>query len=195
MGPRDRRRLHRHVRAVARRRNTGARVRGASRRRIPVSSAQVRLLMIGDGATLPAVRRILDEHGAAGSTVFTGLVSAGARARVPRRVRHPRGAARAEPGWDAVFRIADQAVRVHGDGQGHRRLGPRSDWRSDRARTNRVAGPARKRRGARNGSPNARRRCRTSRSLGAAARARVLERHTWREHTRRTIETLQQRAG
>jgi glycosyltransferase involved in cell wall biosynthesis len=29
-------------------------------------------------------------------------------------------------------------------------------------------------------------------TLGAAARARALERHTWREHTRRTIEKLEQ---
>jgi glycosyltransferase involved in cell wall biosynthesis len=34
----------------------------------------LRLLMIGDGVTLPAVRRILSDGGALGGTVFTGLV-------------------------------------------------------------------------------------------------------------------------
>src|SRR5262249_23717590 len=36
--------------------------------------ARVRLLMIGDGARMSAVRKILAEAGALGSVVFTGLV-------------------------------------------------------------------------------------------------------------------------
>ena len=40
----------------------------------PSLAQAVRLLMIGDGATMPEVRRILSEGGALESTVFTGLV-------------------------------------------------------------------------------------------------------------------------
>ena len=34
----------------------------------------IRLLLIGDGATMPAVRRIVSDGGALGATIFTGLV-------------------------------------------------------------------------------------------------------------------------
>ena len=40
----------------------------------PARTARVRLLMIGDGAGMPAVRRILSEGGAEASAVLTGLV-------------------------------------------------------------------------------------------------------------------------
>jgi glycosyltransferase involved in cell wall biosynthesis len=40
----------------------------------PALAAQTRLLMIGTGATMPEVRRILSEGGAIDATVFTGLV-------------------------------------------------------------------------------------------------------------------------
>jgi glycosyltransferase involved in cell wall biosynthesis len=87
-------------------------------------ASRIKLLMIGDGSTLTTVKRILSDGGA------------------PRCLRYPVLATRAEPGRDAVFRLADQALRVHGDGTRHRRVEPRSDWRGARARPHGVDGAA-----------------------------------------------------
>ena len=76
-------------------------------------------------------------------------------ARVPGRLRHPGVAARAESRWLAVLRLADEAVRVHGHGQGDRGVESRSDWRGAAPRRHRVDGAAGRcrRPGARAGAP------------------------------------------
>ena len=161
----------------------------------PGLSAQVRLLMIGDGATLPSVRRILDERGAAGSTAFTGLVP---------QERGPEYLAACDilvaphlPNQDGTpfFGSPTKLFEYMAMGKGivasdldqigevieHGRTG----WLVQPGSVDALAS------GLRTLVADAHLRA----GLGAAARARALERHTWREHTRRTIEKLQQRVG
>ena len=157
----------------------------------PGLSAQVRLLMIGDGATLPSVRRILDERGA-GSAAFTGLVP---------QERGPEYLAACDilvaphlPNQDGTpfFGSPTKLFEYMAMGKGivasdldqigevieHGRTG----WLVQPGSVDALAS------GLRTLVADAHLRA----SLGAAARARALERHTWREHTRRTIEKLEQ---
>jgi glycosyltransferase involved in cell wall biosynthesis len=172
-----------------------ARAFAALRSADPNLTAQVRLLMIGDGATLPAVRRILDEQGAAGTTVFTGLVP---------QERGPEYLAACDilvaphvPNQDGTpffgsptklfeyMAMGKAIVASDLDQIGEVIEHGRTGWLVQPANVEALAS------GLRTLVADAALRA----SLGAAARTRALERHTWREHTRRTIEKLQLGAG
>jgi glycosyltransferase involved in cell wall biosynthesis len=157
--------------------------------------APVRLLMIGEGATLPSVRRMLDERGASAATVFTGLVPqergpeylAACDVLVAPHVPNQDGTPffgsptklfeYMAMGKGIVASDLDQIGEVIEHGQ--------TGWLVQPGNVDALAA------GLRTLVTDAGLRAR----LGVAARARVLERHTWREHTRRTIEKLQERAG
>ena len=154
--------------------------------------AHLRLLMIGEGATLPLVRRILEEHGAMDAAAFTGLVPQErgpeylaacdilVAPHVPNRDGTPffgsptklfeymaMGKAIAASDLDQIGEVLD-----HG----------RTGWLVQPDNVDAL------RAGLQHLAADADLRAR----LGAAARLRVLERHTWREHTMRTIEKLKQ---
>ena len=153
--------------------------------------ARIRLLMIGDGARLPAVRQIVDEGKAADAVAFTGLIPqergpeylAACDILVAPHVRNPDGT----PFFESPTKLFEYMAMGRGivasdlDQIGevveHGRTGwlvPPEDVGALAAGIDRLAADA---------DLRAR--------LGAAARARALERHTWRAHTARTIETLQ----
>ena len=153
----------------------------------------VRLLMIGSGRGRrpPSGSSAPPDSDDAASFHRSGRAGRGARA--PCGVRHPGVASRAERRRLAVFRIADQAVRVHGDGEGivasnldqigevlrHGEtawLVPPGDVGALAAGLDRLVRDADLRA-----------------SLGAAARRDVLAHHTWRAHVRRTLEALDAR--
>ncbi|PYR49587.1 MAG: glycosyltransferase WbuB [Acidobacteria bacterium] len=161
----------------------------------PDLSAPVRLLMIGDGATLPSVRRILDEQGAMGATVFTGLVPqerspeylAACDILVAPHVPNQDGT----PFFGSPTKLFEYMAMGKGivasdlDQIGEVIEHGRTGWLIQPGNVEALAS------GLRTLVADASLRA----GLGAAARARVLERHTWRQHTRRTLEKLQQRAG
>jgi glycosyltransferase involved in cell wall biosynthesis len=161
----------------------------------PDLMASVRLLMIGDGATLPVVRQILEEQSATAATVFTGLVPQErgpeylaacdilVAPHVPNRDGTPFFGSPTKlfeymaMGKAIVASDLDQIGEVLEHG--------RTGWLVQPGNVEALVS------GLRWLVADAKLRA----ELGAAARRRVLERHTWREHTRRTIEKLQELVG
>lgn len=157
----------------------------------PSRASRVRLLMIGDGARMPDVRRILTEGGAMPSAVFTGLVPqeqgpeylAACDLLASPHVENPDGT----PFFGSPTKLFEYMAMGRGIvasdlGQiGEVLEHGRTGWLVEPGDVEALAaGLARL-----IDNPVLRDR------LGAAARLRALERHTWHEHTRRTIERLQ----
>lgn len=156
----------------------------------PELASQVRLLMIGDGARLADVRRILYDGGALAESAFTGLVPQEDGARylaacdvlVSPHVPNPDGTPffgsptklfeYMAMGKGIVASKLDQIGEVLEDGK-TAVLVPPGDVDALADGIARLA------------ADRALREC-----LGVEALRVVLERHTWREHTRRTIEQL-----
>jgi glycosyltransferase involved in cell wall biosynthesis len=158
---------------------------------VPALAARTKLLMIGDGASLPDVRRILDDAHVLESTVFTGLVPqeagpqylAACDVLVSPHVPNPDGTPffgsptklfeYMAMGKGIVASRLDQIGEVLEDGK-TALLVPPGDVDALAAALARLAGDS------------TLREC-----LGSEARRVAIERRTWREHTRRTIEALQ----
>jgi glycosyltransferase involved in cell wall biosynthesis len=160
------------------------------RRRLPALAPNLRLLMIGDGATLPDVTRILSEGRAIDATVLTGLVPqqdgaaylSACDVLVSPHVPNPDGT----PFFGSPTKLFEYmamgkaivASRLEQIGEvledeKTALLVPPGDVDALAAAVARLAGD------------------RTLREcLGAEARRVAVERHTWREHTRRTIDAL-----
>ena len=157
----------------------------------PELASSLRLLMIGDGATWPEVRRILAEGGALDATVFAGLVPQEEGAKylaacdvlVSPHVPNPDGT----PFFGSPTKLFEYMAMGRGiiasrlDQIGevleHEKtalLVPPGDVDALAAGIVRLA------------EDRVLREC-----LGAEARRVALERHTWRAHTRRTIEQLE----
>jgi len=156
----------------------------------PKLAADVRLLMIGTGATMAGVRKILSDGGAMDATVFAGLVPqeegaqylAACDVLVSPHVPNPDGT----PFFGSPTKLFEYMAMGKGivasklDQIGevleHNKtalLVPPGDVEALAAAIARLIGD------------------RTLREcLGAEARRVVLDRHTWREHTRRMIERL-----
>lgn len=160
--------------------------------RDPALRGSVRLLMIGDGATMPDVRRILDSGGASDLAVSTGLVPqeegpahlAACDVLVSPHVPNPDGTPffgsptklfeYMAMGKGIIASNLEQIGEVLEHGRDAWLVAPGDvDQLVDGLRRL-IADEALRRR------------------LGAAARREALEKHTWRQHTRRTIERLQQ---
>src|SRR5581483_817945 len=153
---------------------------------------RIRLLMIGDGATLPAVRQIIDAAGAGDAVAFTGLVPqergpeclAACDLLVAPHVPNPDGTPffgsptklfeYMAMGRAIVASNLDQIGEVIDHG--------RTGWLVEPANAGALAAGIR----ALAGDRDLRAR------LGAAARTDALERFTWRAHTARTIAKLQE---
>jgi glycosyltransferase involved in cell wall biosynthesis len=170
---------------------TLARAYVALRSTHPALAPAVRLLMIGAGATLAEVRRILSEGGALDSTVFTGLVPqedgatylAACDVLVSPHVPNPDGT----PFFGSPTKLFEYMAMGKGivasrldqigevlDDMTSALLVPPGDVDALAAGIARLAA-----------DPALRTR------LGAEARRVVLERYSWREHTRRTIHQLE----
>jgi glycosyltransferase involved in cell wall biosynthesis len=155
----------------------------------------VRLLMIGEGVTLPRVRQILDEHGAMESTVFTGLVPqergpeylAACDMLVAPHVPNADGT----PFFGSPTKLFEYMAMGRGivasdlDQIGEVLEHGRTGWLVQPDNVESLAS------GLRRLAADAGLRA----ELGAAARRCALERHTWRRHTMRTVERLRQLAG
>ena len=161
----------------------------------PARANAVRLLMIGDGARMPDVRRILDDGGVRGQTVFTGLVPqedgprylAACDVLVSPHVPNPDGT----PFFGSPTKLFEYMamgkpivasdLEQLGEVLEHRRtawLVPPGDADAlAKGLRHLIDDPA------------------LRAALGEAARREVVARYTWREHTRRTIERLQQAVG
>jgi glycosyltransferase involved in cell wall biosynthesis len=155
------------------------------------ANPRLRLLMIGAGATMEEVRRILSEGGALDATVFTGLVPqeegathlAACDVLVSPHVANPDGSPffgsptklfeYMAMGKAIVASWLDQIGEVLEDNT-TALLVPPGDVEALANGIARLAGDQALRD-----------------RLGAEARRVALERYTWREHTRRTIEQLQ----
>jgi glycosyltransferase involved in cell wall biosynthesis len=156
----------------------------------PELASRLRLLMIGTGATLNEVRRILSDGGALDATVFTGLVPqedgpqhlAACDVLVSPHVPNSDGTPffgsptklfeYMAMGKGIVASRLDQIGEVLDDGK-TALLVPPGDVDALSAGIARLSGD------------RALREC-----LGANARRVAVERHTWREHTKQTIEQL-----
>jgi glycosyltransferase involved in cell wall biosynthesis len=152
---------------------------------------QVRLLWIGDGVTLPRVRRIVEDGGVADACAFTGLVpQAGGPAHlaacdvfasphVPNADGSPFFGSPTKlfeymaMGRGIVASALDQIADVLSDGR-TALLVPAGDAGALAVALERLVDERALRAG-----------------MGAAAREVALERYTWREHVRRTIEALE----
>ena len=161
----------------------------------PAAAGNVCLLMIGAGATLDDVKRILSESGAIGQTTFTGLVPqedgakflAACDVLVSPHVPNPDGTPffgsptklfeYMAMGKGIVASDLDQIGEVLEDGK-TALLTPPGDVDALARAIARLAG-----------DPALRER------LGGEARRVALERHTWRAHTQRTIDRLRQRVA
>ena len=156
---------------------------------------RLKLLMIGAGATLDAVQRIVAEGGASGATVFTGLVPqeqgaehlAACDVLVSPHVPNPDGTPffgsptklfeYMAMGKGIVASRLDQIGEILEDGK-TALLVPPGDVDALTSAVAKLAGD------------------RTLREcLGAEARRVALERHTWLEHTRRTLDALRDTLG
>ena len=159
----------------------------------PARGSAVRLLMIGDGARMPEVRRILDEGGVRDQTVFTGLVPqedgpaclAACDILSSPHVPNPDGT----PFFGSPTKLFEYMamgkpivasdLEQIGEVLEHRRTAwmvPPGDGDALATALRHLVDDASLRA-----------------ALGEAARREVVARYTWREHTRRTIERLQER--
>jgi len=159
-------------------------------RQMPELRSRLRLLMIGDGATLPAVREWLVANQAADGVAFTGLVPqehgpeylAACDILVAPHVRNPDGTPffgsptklfeYMAMGRGIVASNLDQIGEVIADGKWGLLVEP-GDASALAAGLRTLAS-----------DDDLRKR------LGAAARQRALDCHTWRAHTKRTVDTL-----
>ena len=160
----------------------------------PEFADRVRLLWIGDGATLPAVREILRSGGVLDACVFTGLVPQAegpaylaacdiyASPHVPNQDGTPFFGSPTKlfeymaMGRGIVASSLDQIAEVLEDGH-TALLVPPGDARALAVALARlVDDPALQTR------------------LGAQARTAALERYSWREHVRRTVDALKHQA-
>ena len=143
--------------------------------------------------------------GRTASTPSSGWCRRPKTPRVPRRLRPRRLTARPERGRLAVLRLADEAVRVHGDGPADRRLGARSDRRGaaagrPRRRARPTATPSGHRRAARDARQRARAHGGDPADRGGRALARrrsertrdgsAPERYTWDAHVAAILARL-----
>jgi glycosyltransferase involved in cell wall biosynthesis len=162
-------------------------------RRTAASVPPVRLLLIGDGSTMPEVRRILQDGGALDATAFTGLVPqeegpahlAACDILSSPHVPNPDGS----PFFGSPTKlfeymamgraiIASELDQI-GEVLEHRRTAwmvPPGDAGALTAGLEPLVADAHLRR-----------------TLGEAARAQVLAHYTWRQHTRRTVDRLTER--
>ena len=161
-------------------------------RKVPEVAPRVRLLMIGDGATRPAVRERLAGSEAENAVEFTGLVAqeqgpeylAACDILVAPHVRNPDGTPffgsptklfeYMAMGRAIVASNLDQIGEVINDGESGLLVEP-GDASALAARLRTLVSDAdlRKR-------------------LGAAARRRALDCHTWKAHTKRTVDKLRE---
>ena len=163
---------------------------------IPSYVESVRLLMIGDGAGAVGRADASSRTRASAPAVhFTGLVAQEDGTGASRGVRHPRVAACAERRRLAVLRIADQAVRVHGDGR-------RPSSRPISIRSARCCATARPRGWCRRPMSAAlsdgheasdRRPSAAGAARRSCSRGTCSLHYTWRAHVRRTLDALEAR--
>ena len=158
----------------------------------PVRARDVRLLMIGDGSTMPAVQRILSDGGALNATVFTGLVPqedgpaylAACDLLLSPHVPNPDGT----PFFGSPTKLFEyMAMGKAIIASDLEQIGEvldhgRTAWLVEPGGVDALAGGLRRL----IDDPQLRR------TLGAAARHEAVTRYSWREHTRRTIERLQE---
>jgi glycosyltransferase involved in cell wall biosynthesis len=169
---------------------TLARAYVALRAKHPALAPAVRMLMIGTGATLAEVRRILSDGGALDSTVFTGLVPqedganylAACDVLVSPHVPNPDGT----PFFGSPTKLFEYMAM--GKGIVASKLDQIGEVLED-MKTALLVPP-----GDAGALADGIARLATDRELrarlGAEARRVVLERYSWREHTRRIIERL-----
>jgi len=161
----------------------------------PSLAARVRLLMIGAGARMAEVKRILAESGSLDGTAFTGLVPqedgpahlAACDVLVSPHVPNPDGT----PFFGSPTKLFEYMAMGRGI------VASNLDQIGEVLEDNRTAllvppgdPDALASALARLSDDRALREC-----LGAEARRVVLERHTWRAHTQRTIDRLRQTVG
>jgi glycosyltransferase involved in cell wall biosynthesis len=161
----------------------------------PTLAQSVRLLLIGDGASMADVRRILSEGNALALTAFSGLVSqdegpahlAACDVLASPHVGNPDGT----PFFGSPTKLFEYMAMGKGivasdlDQIGEVLEHGRTAWLAAPGDVDALAGGL-----ARLAADPALRQ-----TLGAAARARVLAAHTWHQHTKRTIERLQEIVG
>jgi glycosyltransferase involved in cell wall biosynthesis len=152
----------------------------------------VRLLMMGDGARLPAARRIVDDSGASDATVFTGLIpqDQGAEHLAACDILVAPHVANADgtPFFGSPTKLFEYMAMGRGivasnlDQIGEVLEHGRTGWLVEPGDVRALAA------GIRHLILNPDVRA----ALGAEARRRAVDCHTWREHTRRTVERLRQ---
>jgi glycosyltransferase involved in cell wall biosynthesis len=161
----------------------------------PALADRVRLLMIGEGATLAAVRGIVERGGALDATVFTGLVPqadgpsylAAADVLVSPHVANPDGT----PFFGSPTKLFEYMAMGKGivasdlDQIGELLEHGRTAWLVPPGDAGALAAGLRRL----IADPQLRA------SLGAAARERALRDHTWHRHTGRIVEALRERVG
>lgn len=164
----------------------------ALRNRQRAFSDSVRLLMIGDGAAMPAVQRILSEGGASGATVFTGLVPqeagpphlAACDVLASPHVSNPDGT----PFFGSPTKLFEYMAMGRGivasdlDQIGEVLEHGRTAWLVKPGSENDLA----------DGLQILIEDAALRHRLGAEARRRVVATFTWREHTKRTIARLRE---
>jgi glycosyltransferase involved in cell wall biosynthesis len=162
----------------------------ALRDRAPSLLASVRLLLIGDGATMPLVREILAAGGASGATAFTGLVPqedgpehlAACDILVSPHVPNPDGT----PFFGSPTKLFEYMAMGKGivasrlDQIGEVLAHEHTAWLVKPDDVNDLAAGLRRL----IADPELRER------LGSEARRTALASYTWRAHTQRTIERL-----
>ncbi len=177
----------------------------------------VKFLLIGDGTHKPQLDAEVERHQSRRSGAPGRPRAAGRRRAAAEGVRHLRVAAQQPHGGQQVLRIADQDVRIHGDGRRDRRQRSRADRRGA------VAGAAagRSARGRTSRSTNQRsvlctpgdvdefvaavvglaRRPEVAGALGRNARQAVADHYSWHRHVDATVDVRgraaarQRRAG
>jgi glycosyltransferase involved in cell wall biosynthesis len=158
----------------------------------PSLAQRVRLLMIGDGATLASVKRILSEGGALEAAAFTGLVPqedgpeflAACDVLVSPHVPNPDGT----PFFGSPTKLFEYMAMGKGivasdlDQIGEVLEHGRTAWLVSPGDVDALAAGLRR--------LMADRVLRDT--LGAEARRQVLAQYTWRQHTKRTLDRLQE---
>lgn len=161
----------------------------------PERRERVRLLLIGDGPRVPAARAALAAHGAESAAVFTGTVPqeqgpahlAACDVLVSPQVRNPDGT----PFFGSPTKLFEymamgRAVLASDlDQLGEVLRHGETGWLAEPGSAPSLAAGI----AALVDDPALRRR------LGDAARRAAVERHTWREHTRRIVHALRERCG